>query len=183
MASPISTLPGATRDREDIRLDALSKVFVHLRDLANVNTNQMIICGGRIDGATTAAQASCDSCATPSCMGATEPRYGEIFAVRSNVRNWPRPPKSACLPSILPPGAMCRIPDFGQSWRLLPVLLRTRRRPRRQRQHFRVRDPLRSFDHLESGFHEPGDSGRSIYHGCRHTLHMTVLRSLSRLIP
>src|SRR5438128_3633028 len=23
---------------------------------------------------------------------------------------------------------MCRIPDFGQSWRLLPVLLRTRRR-------------------------------------------------------
>jgi len=33
----------------------------------------MIICGGRIDGATTAAQASCDSCATPSCMGATEP--------------------------------------------------------------------------------------------------------------
>jgi len=38
-------------------------------------------------------------------------------------------------------GPMCRIPDFGQSWRLLPVLLRTRRRPRRQRQHFRVRDP------------------------------------------
>ncbi len=46
---------------------------MHLRDLANVNTNKMIICGGRIDGATTAAQASCDSCATPSCMGATEP--------------------------------------------------------------------------------------------------------------
>src|SRR6267378_1844198 len=23
---------------------------------------------------------------------------------------------------------MCRIPDFGQSWRLLPVLLRTKRR-------------------------------------------------------
>ena len=64
---------------------------MHLRDLANVNTNQMIICGGRIDGATTAAQASCDSCATPSRMGATEPRYGEIFAVRSNVRNWPDP--------------------------------------------------------------------------------------------
>ena len=58
-----------------------------------------------------------------------------------NYSSWPRPPKSACLPSILAPGAMCRIPDFGQSWRLLPVLLRYQASPRRQRRHFRVRDP------------------------------------------
>src|SRR6266403_6121771 len=54
--------------------------------------------------------------------------FGENSNVTALVGQWPRPPKSACLPSILPPGAMCRIPDFGQSWRLLPVLLRTRRR-------------------------------------------------------
>jgi hypothetical protein len=64
----------------------------------------------------------------PNEIGEPNVRSGETWTRGSNVSKWPGPPRSACLLSILPPGAMRRIPDFRPSRRLLPVLLRARRR-------------------------------------------------------
>ena len=51
MTSQTATLPVRSNVAEVRPLDALSEAFVHLGELANVNTNQIIIVDGRLDAA------------------------------------------------------------------------------------------------------------------------------------